>query len=207
MYAFQRHIYDVSRKYYLLGRDRLIEGLAPPPGGRVLEVGCGTARNLIVAARCWPEARFYGFDISDEMLRTARHRVARAGLSHRITLARGDAADFETETLLGQARFDRVFFSYTLSMIPDWQAAIATGCRALAPDGRLSIVDFGPQQRWPGWWRSFLFAWLAHWHVTPREALPTAIEAITGEHGWRSTVSPMIGGYAVMATIERPSLP
>ena len=51
IYHRQRRYYDFTRKYYLLGRDRLIEGLAPPPGGRVLEIGCGTARNLVAAAR------------------------------------------------------------------------------------------------------------------------------------------------------------
>jgi S-adenosylmethionine-diacylgycerolhomoserine-N-methlytransferase len=50
-YRHQRHIYDVTRKYYLFGRDRLIARLDPPAGGRVLEIGCGTARNLIAAAR------------------------------------------------------------------------------------------------------------------------------------------------------------
>ena len=58
IYRGQRHIYDITRKYYLLGRDRVIDDLAPPPGGSVLEVGCGTARNLITAARRWPDARF-----------------------------------------------------------------------------------------------------------------------------------------------------
>ena len=74
LYRRQRHFYDVTRKYYLLGRDRLIEGLAPPPGSRVLEIGCGTARNLVAAAQAWPDAQFYGIDISAEMLATARQR-------------------------------------------------------------------------------------------------------------------------------------
>jgi len=47
MYRHQRHIYDASRKFYLLGRDALITGLAPPKGGTILEIGCGTGRNLI----------------------------------------------------------------------------------------------------------------------------------------------------------------
>ena len=32
-YRWQRHIYDITRKYYLLGRDGLIADLAPPSGG------------------------------------------------------------------------------------------------------------------------------------------------------------------------------
>ena len=47
IYRRQRHVYDVTRKYYLLGRDALIDRLEPPVDGRVLEIGCGTARNLI----------------------------------------------------------------------------------------------------------------------------------------------------------------
>jgi hypothetical protein len=33
MYRFQRHFYDVTRRYYLLGRDQLLDRLAPPPDG------------------------------------------------------------------------------------------------------------------------------------------------------------------------------
>ena len=75
IYRRQRHFYDFTRKYYLLGRDRLIDDLAPPPDGRVLEIGCGTARNLVAAARAWPQAQLYGIDISAEMLGTARQIV------------------------------------------------------------------------------------------------------------------------------------
>src|SRR5262245_52345412 len=87
IYRRQRHVYDFTRKYYLLGRDDLIERLAPPPDGRVLEIGCGTARNLIAAARRWPQARFYGIDISGEMLVTARQLVGRTEVAPRIVLA------------------------------------------------------------------------------------------------------------------------
>src|SRR3954469_13733391 len=145
-YRTQRHFYDLTRKYYLLGRDRLIRHLSPPPGGSVVEIGCGTGRNLIVAARAWPEARFYGIDISEAMLETARRNVAKAGLTDRITLAQGDATAFDARALFGRAQFDRVFQSYTLSMIPDWLGAIREGAAKVAPDGRFDIVDFGQQE-------------------------------------------------------------
>src|ERR1700721_738184 len=46
MYRRQRHIYDLTRKFYLLGRDQMIDRLAPPPDARVLEIGGGTGANL-----------------------------------------------------------------------------------------------------------------------------------------------------------------
>ncbi|MEP4422552.1 MAG: methyltransferase domain-containing protein, partial [Nitratireductor sp.] len=63
-YRFQRHVYDLTRKYYLLGRDRLVDALQVPAGGSVLELGCGTGRNLVRVARRYPHARLFGLDIS-----------------------------------------------------------------------------------------------------------------------------------------------
>src|SRR6516165_6231062 len=87
IYRRQRHVYDFTRKYYLFGRDRLIERLSPPPGSRVLEIGCGTARNLVRAARAYPDVEFYGIDVSSEMLDTARQKVVRQRLTAHIQLA------------------------------------------------------------------------------------------------------------------------
>src|SRR6516225_9312203 len=91
IYRRQRHLYDFTRKYYLLGRDRLIHRLSPPAGSRVLEIGCGTARNLVVAAHAYPDVHFFGIDISHEMLATARHIVERDGMAGDIRLAQADA--------------------------------------------------------------------------------------------------------------------
>lgn len=203
VYAGQRHIYDLTRKYYLLGRDRLIRQLAPPPGGTVLEVGCGTARNLIAAARRWPDARFFGIDISEEMLATARAKVARAGLSDRITLAQGDATAFNPVALFGVERFDRVFLSYTLSMIPDWTGAIGQAAAVLAPGGSLDLVDFGQQERLPRWWRGALFAWLDRFHVTPRRNLAHTLHGIATRQGLVPRFEPLLRGYAWSGGLSR----
>src|SRR5882762_7881391 len=77
MYRRQRHIYDGTRRYYLLGRDRLITGLRPGAGASVLEIGCGTGRNLVLAARLYPAARFFGIDVSTEMLTSAMTAISR----------------------------------------------------------------------------------------------------------------------------------
>src|ERR1700677_1147719 len=86
MYRWTRYVYDLTRKYYLLGRDRLLREMKLQPGDRVLEIGCGTARNLIRLARQRPDVACYGLDASNEMLETAAGKVRRRGLESRITL-------------------------------------------------------------------------------------------------------------------------
>ncbi|WP_294262214.1 methyltransferase domain-containing protein [uncultured Sphingomonas sp.] len=201
IYAGQRHIYDATRKYYLLGRDRLIADLAPPPGGRVVEVGCGTGRNLILAARRWPQAQCFGFDISDAMLATARGKVA----GRAIRLERGDATAWEPRGLFGIEAADAIFMSYTLSMIPDWRGAIAAACDALAPGGALHIVDFGQQERLPAAFRHALFAWLARFDVEPRADLPRMLEEAAAARGLSLAFTPLYRGYAWRAVLRRPA--
>jgi len=203
IYRTQRHFYDLTRKYYLLGRDRLIRALAPPSGGSVLEIGCGTARNLIAVARRYPDARLFGIDISEAMLETARAKVAAAGLTGRITLAQGDATAFEAGALFGVTAFDRIFQSYTLSMIPDWQGAIKEAARKLVPGGELHIVDFGQQEGLPSPFRALLFAWLAKFDVSPRADLPAALDALATDQPVAVAFRPLYRGYAWSAKATR----
>ena len=203
IYRYQRYVYDASRKYYLLGRDRLLDELAPPPGGSVLEVACGTGRNLIKAARRYPDAHFYGFDISTAMLETARTSIARAGLADRITVAAGDATDFSGERLFGVPAFDRVFVSYALSMIPPWREALRQALTSVAPGGRLYVVDFGDQADLPGWFKSGLRAWLAKFSVEPRDALPGELQKLAGESGVSVGCDELYRGYAIYAVIAK----
>jgi S-adenosylmethionine-diacylgycerolhomoserine-N-methlytransferase len=204
IYRHQRHIYDLTRKYYLLGRDDLIAALEPPAGGSVLEIGCGTGRNLIQVARRYPSARLFGLDISSEILATGRAHVARAGLAGRINLARGDATAFDAASLFGQAAFDRVFISYSLSMIPEWRKALAAALACVASGGRLSVVDFGQLENLPAWFRQALFAWLARFHVTPRVELSRAIAMLAMDKGYPWRVGPLYRGYAWYGTVESP---
>lgn len=203
IYRRQRHIYDLTRKYYLLGRDELIDRLAPPTDGRVLEIGCGTARNLIAAARRWPQAQFYGIDISGEMLGTARRLVARTEVGDRIVLARADATAFDPAWLFGVPCFSRVFFSYSLSMIPGWTSALAQATTWLASDGELHIVDFGGQERLPVLFRVGLRRWLRHFHVSPRDALQAELSSLADHCGEVVRFERPYGGYAQYAQFRR----
>ncbi|PSM17758.1 class I SAM-dependent methyltransferase [Nitratireductor sp. StC3] len=204
-YRFQRHVYDLTRKYYLLGRDRLVDALQVPAGGSVLELGCGTGRNLVQVARRYPHARLFGLDISHAMLATAHKTLARRGLGGRARLARADATDFDAETLFGHQKFERVFVSYALSMIPGWERTVAAGLACLAPGGSLHIVDFGGQERLPRWFGSMLRAWLARFHVAPRDGLREVLESESQRFGASLRFDSLFRGYAVHAVVTRPS--
>lgn len=205
MYRHQRHVYDASRKFYLLGRDQLIAGLDPPRGGAVIEIGCGTGRNLIKLARAYPDTACYGLDVSEEMLATARRNVARAGLSARIRLEQADATDFDAKTLFGRAGFERIVISYALSMIPPWQGVVAQGLRTLTPGGSLHIVDFGDQAGLPAPFRVVLNRWLALFHVTPRGDLARVLDALARAEGAHGRTTRLYRGYAVHAVATRPA--
>jgi len=173
IYRRQRHIYDFTRKYYLFGRDRLIDGLDLKPGARVLEVGCGTARNLVRIAKRRPDVRLYGLDASSQMLVAAEHALAGY---QRVKLVRAYAEDL-SPSLFGETEaFDVILFSYSLSMIPDWRAALRAASRALAPDGSLNIVDFGDLKGLASLIELSLRAWLGLFHVTPQDELLAALE-------------------------------
>ena len=201
IYRRQRHIYDLTRKYYLLGRDRMIDGLDVPAGGSVLELGCGTGRNIVLAARRYPDARFYGLDISAEMLETAKAAIEREGIAGRVTLARGDATDFDAGALFGVEKFDRVFVSYSLSMIPGWEKTVGAALAVLKPEGSLHVVDFGQQERLPRWFRAMLRAWLAKFHVEPRASLRKELEAEAGKRASNVFFETLYRGYAVKAVV------
>lgn len=201
VYRLQRHFYDVTRKYYLLGRDRLIGGLDAGPGTQVLEIGCGTGRNLIAAARRWPGANFTGLDISMAMLETAQASLHRAKLAGTVHLVHADACAFTSDTDLAGRHFDRIFLSYTLSMIPGWELALEEALDALAPGGSLHIVDFGQQEKLPGWFRTVLLGWLRRFHVTPRADLRAVLEELAQRHRRKLAFRPLYRGYAWEATL------
>jgi S-adenosylmethionine-diacylgycerolhomoserine-N-methlytransferase len=165
MYRVQRYFYDLTRKYYLLGRDRLLNEMNLRPGESILEAGCGTARNLIILARKQPQANLFGLDASTAMLETAALKIDSAGVKN-ISLETALADDFAFDKTFGLAEpFDKIFFSYSISMIPPWRESIDNALRNLKPGGELCIVDFYDQADLPAPFRRFLRWWLSKFHV------------------------------------------
>jgi S-adenosylmethionine-diacylgycerolhomoserine-N-methlytransferase len=176
VYRHQRYFYDLTRKYYLFGRDRLIREMALAPGARVAEVGCGTARNLVRIARLYPDSKLFGLDASGEMLKSAAVAIERAGLSGRTTLVKAYAEALSPGLFGEREPFDAIIFSYSLSMIPDWRQAILAAAAALGRSGQLHIVDFGDLKGLGPVAERLLGAWLGLFHVSPRAELLSTFE-------------------------------
>jgi S-adenosylmethionine-diacylgycerolhomoserine-N-methlytransferase len=137
------------------------------------------------------------------MLDTAATNIITAGLSDRISLLQGDAANVSATGAFDVSAFDRVFYAYTLSMIPIWREALGAGVAKLAEGGRIHVVDFGQQGQLPGWFRKVLFKWLQSFYLTPRAHLKRELEKIAERTGSDLMFQPLYRGYTDYAELMK----
>lgn len=201
MYRYQRYFYDATRKFYLLGRDRLIEKMDIRDGDSIAEIGCGTGRNLRILAEKYPNANFYGLDASSEMLETARANSTGIG---NITFKTALADDFTYQQTFGlDEPLDVIFFSYSISMIPPWRESIMQAIANLKPGGMMYIVDFYDQKALPAWFRGLLTAWLRQFHVQFwSELMPFLYELGRTGHG-DLEIEAVARRYAFIASFKK----
>ena len=203
MYRFQRFFYDATRKYYLLGRDQLLREINLKPGEHILEIGCGTGRNLIILAKRHPKTHFYGLDASAVMLETARNNINSAGLSNIILkTVLADDFLFDTTFKLGK-RFDKIFFSYSISMIPPWRESIENALENLKPGGDLFLVDFYDQKDLPKGFQRLLKWWLTKFHVKLWEGLIPYLRSLEETGRGKLTIIPLFRRYSFIAKFEK----
>jgi S-adenosylmethionine-diacylgycerolhomoserine-N-methlytransferase len=137
-YAWHSPIYDATRWTFLHGRDAIVEDLNPKPGDVVLEIGCGTGRNLTnIRKRVGAEGIVLGVDCARAMIAVAKRRIGNNGWNNVSVLEREYGA---APGAPGQV--DAILLSYSLSMIPSWPRIIHCACEELRPGGRIGVVDF-----------------------------------------------------------------
>lgn len=155
-YRWNAPIYDLTRWVILRGRRAAVDALELEPGDGVLEIGCGTGLNFArLRSKVGDAGRIVGVDLSAAMLARARRRQ-----SPNIELICEDAA-----VLALDERFHGVLLTYTLTIIPDWQAAVGRAFEHLAGSGRLVVLDFGHTNRALAFHRRLFDCYLALNHV------------------------------------------
>lgn len=117
-------------------RGKAAERLQLQPGDRVLEIGCGTGRNLApLHSAVGASGTVYGVDISAGMLAKARGLCERNGWSN-VNLLQQDAAEFSPSEPL-----DGVMFGLSYNTIPHHLAVLHHAWSLLRPGGRLVVMD------------------------------------------------------------------
>jgi ubiquinone/menaquinone biosynthesis C-methylase UbiE len=132
--GFDRFVQLASAGQDLRLRRRFARQLAPPAGGLLLDVGCGTGRDLAVLDA---SVRFVGVDLSRGML-------LRAPRESRRHYVQADAAFLP----IRRGVADAVLCTYTLSTIARWRRALDEILEALRPGGRIVVTD---DRLPPGW--------------------------------------------------------
>lgn len=149
-YRWQSVIYDATRWSFLFGRNEILERIPVRQNVafQVLEVGCGTGRNLRRLAARYPQLRLTGFDVSPDMLQRAAK--ATASFSRRICLME---KAYGAPAVL-PATPDAILFSYALTMFnPGWERAIEQAAADLPSGGYVAVVDFhNTPSRLFRWW-------------------------------------------------------
>jgi SAM-dependent methyltransferase len=116
--------------------ERAMEALAPRPGERIVDVGCGCgSTSLALARRVGASGSVLGVDVSEPMLARARERAA----ADRAANVRFVAGDAQTHPFAAGSA-DAVFSRFGVMFFVDPTAAFANVRTVLQPDGRLAFV-------------------------------------------------------------------
>ncbi len=140
--------YDRMARWYRLAepaiaiplgmRRRAVARVELRPGDTVLEVGCGTGRNLdLLHDAVGASGRVIGVDASAGMLAVARRSIARRGWRN-VRVVHEDAARLALDEPV-----DGVLFSLSYSALPEREPVLDNAWRMLAPGRRLVVMDAG----------------------------------------------------------------
>ena len=105
-----------------------------------VDLGGGTAENVAMMDKYIPIKSFkkvYVVDLCASLCRVAEKKCADKGWTN-VEVVEGDACTFKP----AEGKVTLVTFSYSLSMIPPFIAAIDNGIEMLQDDGIFGIADF-----------------------------------------------------------------
>lgn len=127
--AWNAELYDNKHSFVWKLGSSVVDLLAPQPGERILDLGCGTGQLTAQIAEAGAE--IVGLDNSPAMIEEARR------LHPQLEFKQADAHDFDVAK-----PFDAVFSNAVLHWITEPARVVGCIARALKPKGRV-VVEFG----------------------------------------------------------------
>lgn len=117
--------------------ERLFQKLSLGPNDYVLEIGCGSAKDLCRLVEKY-NCRAIGIDSSDLILKFAEDRVRKTGLSSKITIMKGDVANMN---FFDDDQFDIVIAQSVLATILDKDKVATEVSRVLKSGGHFGDIE------------------------------------------------------------------
>lgn len=141
--------YDLMNRLITFGQDRswrrcVVETAALPPGGRLLDVGCGTGNIGMEALDGDKTLNVTASDFTIEMIRVGRRRPG----GQSVSWCHADALQLP----FPDATFDAVTSGYLIRNVIDVRRAFEEQMRVVKPGGRVVCLDTSPVSRhalWP----------------------------------------------------------
>lgn len=137
---------------------RVLQELAPRPGARILEIGCGWGGFAEYAARTH-DVHVTGVTLSPAQLDFARARMKNAGLEHRVSLSLTDYRDIggEYDHVVSIEMFEAVGERYWETYFRVLQARLRAGGTALLQTITIDAAAFPRYRRGSDFIREFIF--------------------------------------------------
>lgn len=204
LYRKRAGAYDYSANlYYLLGfreahyRKQAVTALNLKPGDSVVEIGCGTGLNFKYLQQAVGDSgRIIGVDLTNAMLQQAEARIEKHHW-HNVELVQGDAATYDfPDNIRG------VISSFALTLVPEFESVIQRAYQALAPGGRLVILDLKLPEHRPLWLVKLGILITRPFGVTPDLAERKPWQVMQ-KYFPSVTVKQRFGGFAYIAAGEK----
>ncbi len=178
--------YDFLNHFMSMGidvtwRKKALNLLKPLKPATILDVATGTGDLAIMAQRRLHPEKVTGIDISEGMLAIGREKVAKAGLSDKITLQQGDS-----ETIsFPDATFDAITAAFGVRNFENLEKGLSEMCRVLKPGGKAVILEFSNPTKTPvkqlyNFYFRYITPWIGKWIARNKAAycyLPNSVKA------------------------------